>query len=263
MKVFCISLAKSVERREHIRKQFRASSIQPVFYEATDDKPWQRRDIEERLCPELMNLFEKHGDTWFTKGAVGCADSHRTLYRQIAAGEDSYACILEDDASVTSDFDKILTYCEEKGSELGLGLIYLCYQGISAEKPLRLPPRSPFQILDRFLHAVPSPQLRSSAGYMVSREAARKLADFQYPKIQAGADWWRELQEGAEIQKAGLVYPACCQAGDFASTLGYTAGSSLARLVKSIESLPIGQKIVRAARRKRFQINSHVLLDSD
>ena len=107
-KIFVINLERKPERKKYIRKELKfKSSTDPTvrIMKAFDGSKFTDSEIEEYSNGSIIGL---------TKGQVGCFYSHLLLWEKIAYGPDSWGFILEDDANLTTDWDKqLLKYLAE------------------------------------------------------------------------------------------------------------------------------------------------------
>lgn len=107
-KIFVINLERKPERKKYIEQELKfKSATDPTVrvMKAFDGSKFTDKEIEEYSKGSIMGL---------TKGQVGCFYSHLLLWEKIAYGPHSWGFILEDDANLTTDWDKqLLSYLEE------------------------------------------------------------------------------------------------------------------------------------------------------
>lgn len=96
IKVFCINLERAKIRYEKIIQNFERLNQNLERFEACDGDT-----LEKYSIPEAWNIKS------LSKGEVGCALSHYTLWKKIYDDNIPYACILEDDAIVVEKVDNI------------------------------------------------------------------------------------------------------------------------------------------------------------
>ena len=93
MPIFVINLESQRERKSHIVRQFKGSSLKPTLIAAHDghdpDFPFsQYRHLAGRFWDD---------ESEFKPGAFCCYLSHAECWRKIAAGEAEFGLVLEDD----------------------------------------------------------------------------------------------------------------------------------------------------------------------
>jgi glycosyl transferase, family 25 len=100
--VFVISLEKSIERRNSINRKLEELGVEFEFFKAIDGRDLPEEQILEiqKRCGDLVRVRGFPMQT----GEIGCSLSHHALYQKIINENIDYACILEDDATFTSDF---------------------------------------------------------------------------------------------------------------------------------------------------------------
>jgi glycosyl transferase family 25 len=111
-------------------------------------------------------------------GEIGCALSHRQVYRTMLAEGLETAVVLEDDAIVDDEFVEILRQVQRVPDKVEL-LLFRSVFGFVWRKP-------EFSMGSYTLHAAASP-LVSAVAYFVRSSAARKI--LQTPRIDSVADW--------------------------------------------------------------------------
>lgn len=111
MKIFVISLKRSQDRREAIKKQLDRQLVKFEFFDA----------IDGRFEPP-HSLFANYNYTkrlWLTsgrmpsKGELGCYASHFLIWKKCIELDES-VLVLEDDSEIKDNFSKMLPLIEEK-----------------------------------------------------------------------------------------------------------------------------------------------------
>ncbi|RTZ14646.1 glycosyltransferase family 25 protein [Vibrio aquaticus] len=116
MKVFVISLKRSPERREYIKKQLDDLGVEFEFFDAVDGRA-------EPPHPLFENYHYKKR-LWLTsgrmpsKGELGCYGSHYLLWQRCVE-LDEPILIIEDDSEVQPRFKDLLPLISEKVLEYG------------------------------------------------------------------------------------------------------------------------------------------------
>ena len=106
MKIYVISLADAVNRREQISAQLEAYQLSYEFFDAMRGNP----DIAQNHN-YAYDYREKMFGRQMTAGEIGCFMSHQELWRKIAAGNQP-VCIMEDDVILTKNFARALSLLE-------------------------------------------------------------------------------------------------------------------------------------------------------
>ena len=165
--VYVINLARSTDRWEHVRRQLDCIGWPYTRFEAVDG---------DRLAPEQVNRHRRpfpRSATGLSPREVGCYMSHLALWERIADGDDAGAFVFEDDFAA----------CE------GLPDVMEAVSGLRFRHPTIVkltgqidqwatyfdggPLTGPFRL------AVPYYVPYNAAGYYITKDAARRLAERQ------------------------------------------------------------------------------------
>lgn len=199
MKIYVINLQSADKRRRHIVRLLDKYKLDYELIEAVDGRLLSEKELSE-LCDmdEVWRRPEK-----LTAAAIGCALSHLAAYKKMAADDLNAALVLEDDAVVPPDFDKFLGQIEKqlKTNEI----ILLHYFQLLPDSAV-LSRRAATTLTERFSLMYPVKIPRSGAAYVVSKDAARSLADARLP-IRAEADDWNYFHETGAVSSVRCVYP--------------------------------------------------------
>jgi len=93
--VVAISLPQSVERRTFMSAQMGHLGVPFRFFDAIDGRTLSATE-RARFDPSMP------------VGAMGCAESHLAVLRQVAGGADPFVCVIEDDAELLPTVASIL-----------------------------------------------------------------------------------------------------------------------------------------------------------
>lgn len=116
MKIFVISLKRSVERRASITQQLQAQGVAFEFLDAVDGR--------EEPAHELFANYDYPKRLWLTsgrmpsKGELGCYASHYLLWKKSIELNEP-VLIIEDDAKLESNFSTMLPLIENKVLQYG------------------------------------------------------------------------------------------------------------------------------------------------
>lgn len=104
MKVFVINLQSSTERRATIEEQLKKTGLDWEIFPAFDGRNLtenEREDIyDEKRAKKITGRILSNGE-------IGCAMSHRNIYRKMVEDNIKKAVILEDDIILAPDFKKV------------------------------------------------------------------------------------------------------------------------------------------------------------
>lgn len=116
MKIFVISLKRSPERRENIKKQLDALGLEFEFFDAVDGRA-------EPPHP-LFTKYDYFKRLWLTngrmpsKGEMGCYASHYLVWQKCVASGESIL-VIEDDSYVKPVIVDLLPHIEDKVEQYG------------------------------------------------------------------------------------------------------------------------------------------------
>lgn len=111
MKLFVVSLARCVERRENMRLQLDRLGVQGEFIDAIDARALTQPEIDALCDYKWMLRYTGHR---MTNGEIACAASHLRVYQKIVDEGIPFACILEDDAWLSPSAIEVMRVLEEK-----------------------------------------------------------------------------------------------------------------------------------------------------
>jgi GR25 family glycosyltransferase involved in LPS biosynthesis len=138
-----------------------------------------------------------------TIGMIGCALSHLKAYRKMLETDENLALIIEDDVILPKNIHFML---RQIAAEIKKGeVIMLYYTRLPGETPVLT--KSSAVALDEkteLLYPISIPL--STAGYVIEREAARRLAETIMP-IRVGADDWEYFLKNGTVDSLRCVYP--------------------------------------------------------
>lgn len=202
--IFVISLARSVERRDHISRQLTTLGLQWEFVDALDGVA---------LPPEAARLaagahvLEVRPGLWrrLTPGEVGCALSHQLCYRLLLERGLPMALVLEDDVDVSAECVEVARAIPRFPKEWELVLL--------AHHSAR---HGPSEGAETTWHGVTvHPRHRvarvvefamGAMAYAVSREGACKLLRYGTP-VRMPADWLTGYAPSAGVRLFAVTPP--------------------------------------------------------
>lgn len=217
MKVFVINLPTAAGRRKGMVEHLNQRGVPYEIFDGVIGRQLTDEEIE-RVCD--METVRQH--KWMTKGFLGACLSHYNLYKKIVDQDIDYACILEDDVFVSRDFLQQLDAIEQRIREEQFVLLhYTSWNKIELEdlhKPL-FDKRGLYKVKD-------TNGLNSAAGYVITREVAKKMLGFLMP-LRYGADNWHELVKEGILPRAVCVYPRPVNIRYLKSTIDYVSDESM------------------------------------
>lgn len=116
MKICVISLKRSPERRENIKKQLDALGLEFEFFDAVDGRAEPPHPLFEKY-----DYFKR---LWFTngrvpsKGEMGCYASHYLIWQKCVATGESIL-VIEDDSYIKPVIVELLPHIEKKVEQYG------------------------------------------------------------------------------------------------------------------------------------------------
>lgn len=208
-KVFVISLPDHLERRDWMRRSMGLAGVEFVFFDAVDIRGAGRHEVNKIYSPQSSY---GEGKRRLTNGEIGCAASHIEVCKLIVGGGIDYALILEDDAIIDFDVERLNSVSKlflDSGSDV-LILGYSKLRRVDADwfyvfEPIKARVKSLGFVLGE-----PWRQWTcGTVGYLVSNRGAKKIVDGALP-IRVVADDWRYYESvfGLNILhcRPGLVF---------------------------------------------------------
>lgn len=163
MRIFVINLARRPDRMEAMAAQLDRLGLAYERFDAVDAKACDPATLSAPFA-------EQGAMAELTPGDKACTASHMVLWRQIAAGSDSHAVILEDDVLLSDAASLFLKSADWIPPEAGLVKI----ERYGDPDQLTLVGKS-VTVLDREIAPLLS-RHPGSGGYIISREKAALLA---------------------------------------------------------------------------------------
>jgi glycosyl transferase, family 25 len=206
MKLYVISLKRSVERRDHVRGQLDPLPLEYEFFDALDGSVGHEaffdRYDERRY---LINCGRRA-----TPGEIGCYASHLALWR-LCVELDQPILILEDDFQLTTQFLDAVTLCNELIEQYG-------FIRLQEETRAR---RQPVLERGEFTLCYYSKAPHSLMCYALHPSAARKLIS-QAKVLDAPVDVMVKMSWRHRQRLYGLVpYTALDSDHSHTSTIGF------------------------------------------
>jgi glycosyl transferase family 25 len=219
MKIFVVSLARSADRRKHMIAQLSAKGLDYEIFDAIEGAKLSQEEIE-RYCD--MEAIEKNA-SWLNRGTIGACLSHYFIFKRIIELSLPSACIIEDDIIVDNNFDELLNKIDTVIREKHLMLLYY-----SSWNRIELETVNKSLYGQYGLYRIRNIEgLNSSAGYIVSQDACKRLVDFVIP-IRMGPDNWSEFVRGGVMKDVTCIFPMPVSNTHEKSSIEYLGTKSLA-----------------------------------
>lgn len=190
MKCFVVNLKQSVHRRFHIQQQADAINLPIELIDAIDGKSLTNEELAR-----YVDCFEESA---LTKGEIGCALSHLSIYEKMVAENIPLALILEDDVVLSPALPQILAELE-------------CLNPADVPTVCLLNSVGRYIDRDKFLSngkykIVPTLDSLSAYSYVINLKAAQNLLTFSLP-IKWEADQWQVFKNLKLISLKNIVPP--------------------------------------------------------
>lgn len=256
MHAYVINLTRSPERRAHITGELGKVGLD---YEIITGVDGHDLDLHDPTTVD-PSLFVRSS---FPAGMAGCALSHLRVYRKMLDDGLDTAMVLEDDVTLPADLNSLAD--ASAGHLAGADLVLLNYDSkdtcrMSREGSVHLP-SSRLLVLP-----IDVRQPASSAAYLITREACRRMAESVLPVRASPDDWWFFYRQGALDRVRCVVPLPVLKSPQFESTIGYYGlGNGLrSRLLKPLmrhKSPLLRQMISRRRQRIHRQWTRSELVD--
>ncbi|HZR51158.1 MAG TPA: glycosyltransferase family 25 protein [Streptosporangiaceae bacterium] len=210
MHAYVINLARSTDRRAHMVAELRNANLDYEFVDGIDGAELDLHD-PATIDPALFDRSQ------WPAGMAGCALSHLRIYQKMITDGLDTALVLEDDVTLPGDLNGLADALVEHLA--GAELVLLNYDSkdsckMSREGAVDLPGSR------RLVLPIDIRQPGSSAGYVITREAAKRMSDSVLPVRVSPDDWWFFYREGA-LDRVRCVTPLpVAKSARFESTIG-------------------------------------------
>lgn len=249
--VFVVNLKKSTERRKEIEAWLRKTGLEFKIVEAVDGRTFSDEEFER--LDRVKGL---------SKSEYGCMRSHLNIYEEMQSLPEQYALILEDDIlfremQMSSLLNELMPFLDE--DKITLLHYYWCREGA-----LRLFPQNEFQISGKPYYVCEPSEIwgiGKSSAYLISKNTAKKIVDYQTPTVKTVADAWIVYFNEKIIPGVDCIFPMPVDDNNnFGSDIGYSKNKIQAMLKNSLISaggkFPFVRKLLALRRRnytRRFR----------
>ncbi len=211
--LYVVNLESQPERRRFMESQLAAlpDGFRIEWIRAVDGRALSETEIRADYDPAIAVRTTGRP---LNRGEIGCALSHRAIYRRMIEVQEPFAVVLEDDVALGEEFPEVcLALAQQVDPERPrIFLLGNFFVPSVWKRPLR---GTPFRLARAW-------RGRSTLAYALSSAAARALNSAQTP-IRRAADWWPDLERNGIIETWG-IHPPCAMAGVFNRSTGIGAG---------------------------------------
>lgn len=198
--IFIISLPDALVRQQSMNAQLRELGLDnSIFLPAIRGAALS--NIERAQLYDDFRV-RTHAGRSMTAGELGCALSHLKCYDHIVANDAQWSVVLEDDAVLPSDFAKAVDDFILRSAALGVDILSL--------GPIRKFIKKPGLKVNETYDLVTPIRVWNAHAYIISRDAANKLARLNRP-VSYMADDWISFQRKASISIGGVDPYICSQ----------------------------------------------------
>lgn len=236
MHAYVVNLARSRDRREHMIAQLQKTSLDYEIVTAVDGSKLDLLDsaIVDSSMPFTASTVADF-NAGLAAGTVGDALSHLNIYRNIIDSGFDAALVLEDDIILPRDVGPLAdaVAAHLTGAEVAL-------LSVDSPEPCKMSPDGLTRLPSARLLAMPIDvtQPRSSAAYVITRQACERMVK-RMPPVRVQADGWWFFYREELLDRVRCVLPMpVLKNPKFASTIGsYSLGNGiLGRLAKPLVS---------------------------
>ncbi len=190
---FVINLASQTERKAFMAQQLAAAGVPFEIVTAVDGKALTLEQTAKVYDEAGARAIQRRP---LSRGEIGCALSHVSIYHEVVSRGLPAALVLEDDARLNADFGHLIKPLAESIAQAQQPTVYLLTHLMRYKKPVH-------GRVDRQhgLHQVVD--ACCAHGYLINQSAAKELVEFFTP-IRYPIDAWTRIVETGQIQIFGL-----------------------------------------------------------
>ena len=230
MKSYFINLDRSPGRRRFMERQLAGMPFERI----------PAVEGSKLTLPDVADM-ERQKDWAFllTPNAIGCALSHLAAYRRLVESRDEFAIFLEDDVELLDDFAQAATDCAAKMPKDAAALLY--FHGGS--KRFLKDGALDLACGRSLMRAETEWGAYAAGGYIIHRDTANKLLDFNFP-VYTTSDSWGVFQREGIISGLYAVLPPVTAPAAFSSDIGYSVKGRVARAIERLtgDRLKLGRR---------------------
>ncbi len=231
MKIFVINLLRSVERRKHITEQLEKLHLEYEIFNAVDGTELTDDFLKNNV--DIDAFMKRPGSIRGRKGIIGCALSHKEIYKKIIQDGIQRALIIEDDIIFNKDIVPILNKLDSiKDSIEDKELILLYTSSIKDSVTLSNFNKRYLTREYYLLYPINIENIWMAAAYSISLNSAKAFLD-EYPQVSRVADVWGAQYEKGIFSTIRCVAPSPVSHGILESEINTGNPSTLKARTKS------------------------------
>lgn len=205
MRTFVLNLEHNTERKKYMQNLLKDIPIDYEFFPAVYGK--SITNIEQFYDSKLA---EKRAKRQLNVGEIGCALSHKAIYKKMIDENISQALILEDDISFLPNFFEVYTVMSQ--FNVGNKVVLL---GTTAKKPMKKVWKK--NLFNSYSMYLVLNSYGGTYGYIIGLEAAKRIY-YHNEKVFIEADKWKYYRRLSQIW---LVSPSIVEVNEvFPSEIG-------------------------------------------
>lgn len=239
--IYVVSLPRSKERRRHVARQLESCGATWEWVDGVDARQVGVAALmgPEYVTPELLaraSAPPTPAKGALRPGTVGCALGHKMAYTRLLASMEPWGLVLEDDVDLPSDLQAL---AEQVGAQMGASTAEVALLNFHCPGGLTLCKKGSTAIIGERCLAGPADleHLSSGAAYVITREAARRLASAAFP-LRAFSDEWGWFVSKGLLQRVRVVHPMPVRQNPaFRTTIDYYPARSLEWWLREAVSL--------------------------
>ncbi len=169
--IFVVNLKKDIKKQQHMQKLCQKFDLDVEFIEAVYGKDLTQKEVDEVYSEKRAR--EEIGRE-LSQGEIGCALSHKKIYKKMINKKMDMALILEDDIEFDADLLKILNKVEYFNDDWELVLLGQ-HTATSRDKDTLSSIWARKSIVNGYKLVHPCEKAYGTYGYMITRNGAKKL----------------------------------------------------------------------------------------
>jgi glycosyl transferase family 25 len=174
-KIYYINLDRRTDRRKHMEEQLDNINYNGsiIRFPAVDGNTLNYNDLINDFQKESLDdaFGIKKSSVNTSKGALGCALSHKKIYQKVLEGNDDYVLILEDDVTIVPDFINKINNLQVNNFDI----LWLGYHFAGVKENY-----SNYMIPHQYLYGL--------FGYVINKKAAKVLLDIFPTRMQLDSE---------------------------------------------------------------------------
>lgn len=216
MKSYLINLDKDKERLYFFDSNFKKFGMEFERVSAVDG-----RVMTEAEYQEFMRLRPRHNKDW-SRGQMGCFLSHYSVWQKVAASEENFCAVFEDDIHISNDLNNILMDDSWIADDIDIVRLE------TSTNRVRLTSKVILAHGHRNAYGVKSTSW-CAGGYIISRKAAQKLIDLPLYVHEPADAMLYNFEDSSVVGQLNILQfnPAPCTQDKHLVTGGGTFSSNI------------------------------------